>query len=404
MPPRASQPDSASPQRSFELPLARARRALTAASIASILAATLGCGMAAAPQPPSLQLPKPVSDLEAQRFGNQVILRWQTPRQTTDRLTMHQPVRLQICRQTGPVGPCSTVATLAAPPGKPAQWTDVLPAALATGPLRDITYRVIGVNKHGRSAGPSNGAQVLAGTAPPEVTGLTATVEQRGVVLHWTPAAGLQPDTFLQLERTLLPAESAAKKPAPGNAPPAAGQAAQVLVVAANGNAGAAADPGVALDSSVQFDQTYRYIAARVTQKRIAGTVLRASSPPSQPMTIFVQDRFPPGPPQRLAAIPVSAAMNAGRSEIDLSWSPSAETDFAQYRVYRQDITAHGPMLRIAPEDASQQTLVAPAYRDLDVVPGHQYLYSVSAVDADGNESMRSAAVEAAVPAAPAQP
>src|SRR3954447_1081618 len=43
-----------------------------------------GCGTPGAPQPPSLRLPKPVSDLEAIRKGDDVYLRWTAPTKTTD--------------------------------------------------------------------------------------------------------------------------------------------------------------------------------------------------------------------------------------------------------------------------------------------------------------------------------
>lgn len=378
------------------------------------LAASVGCGMAAAPQPPSLGLPRPVKDLTASRAANDVTLHWETPKQTTDGVKLRGPVKMQICRQQAALD-CSTVATVLAAPGRPAAYTDVLPAALATGLLRPVTYQVAGLNRHGRNAGASNGAMVLAGAAPPQVAGLTATVVERGVILHWVPTDELPPDTFVRLERTLVaPAGVGRKSPGASSRQRAAESVPQTLVVAVDSSARPAPpsasekgpptsrDPGTALDPGVTFDQTYRYVATRVTQKRIDQQLLRVSSAPSQPVVILVQDRFPPKPPERLAAIPVSAAINGGHPEIDLSWSPSPEPDFAQYRVYRQDITAHGAMKRVAPGQAAganHQPLEAPAFRDTDVEPDHQYLYSVSAVDADGNESARSAAVEATVPA-----
>src|SRR5690348_1310594 len=49
--------------------------------VASLLAA---CGTPGAPLPPSLGVPKPVSDLEAVRTGSTVRLTWTNPRETTD--------------------------------------------------------------------------------------------------------------------------------------------------------------------------------------------------------------------------------------------------------------------------------------------------------------------------------
>jgi hypothetical protein len=39
-----------------------------------------------------------------------------------------------------------------------------------------------------------------------------------------------------------------------------------------------------------------------------------------------------------------------------------------------------------------------PAFRDSNVVPGHSYFYSISAVDARGNESSRSEEARETVP------
>ena len=48
---------------------------------------SVGCGTPGAPQPPSLNLAKPVSDLKAVRIGNQVNLTWTVPTHTTDNAT-----------------------------------------------------------------------------------------------------------------------------------------------------------------------------------------------------------------------------------------------------------------------------------------------------------------------------
>ena len=72
---------------------------------------------------------------------------------------------------------------------------------------------------------------------------------------------------------------------------------------------------------------------------------------------------------------------------VDLSWSINLETDLAGYRVYRSEQQDTRGAL-ITPD-----LLLAPAYRDTSVEPGHRYWYSVTAVDRAGNESDASAAV-----------
>ncbi|MGB6110368.1 MAG: hypothetical protein WBG35_04555, partial [Acidobacteriaceae bacterium] len=67
--------------------------------------------MAAAPSPPSLDLPKLISNLTANRTGNQVHLAWTTPNENTDHLKLKGMVRLRLCRtQQAADSPCKTIA------------------------------------------------------------------------------------------------------------------------------------------------------------------------------------------------------------------------------------------------------------------------------------------------------
>lgn len=356
-----------------------------------------GCGMAAAPQPPSLHLPRQVRNLKAARGGNTVELSWDSPKQTTDRLKLSGPVKFRVCRELKS-SDCQTVATATGMPGKPANYTEHLAADLVTGPMRPATYFVYGLNKKDRSAGPSNAAAVLLGAVPPAIQGLTATMTERGVVLHWQPpAAGLAAGTQIQLHRTLLLPPSTAKKTS--QEPSTAEPAEQTLAVAPDT---AGKEPDIALDASVQFDRTYSYTATRVATMQVDKQSLQAASASSNTATITTRDTFPPAAPVALAAVPVSAAMNGGTPEVDLSWSPNTEPDLAQYRVYRRAIgpqanPANSPVQRIAPQTESGP-LVAPAFRDLHVQPGHTYVYTVTAMDAAGNESTPSAEMRVTVP------
>ena len=60
-------------------------------------------------------------------------------------------------------------------------FTDTLPPALAAGSPRVLTYFVELDNRKGRTAGLSNGAQILAGEAPAAVDGLAAAMRRDGV-------------------------------------------------------------------------------------------------------------------------------------------------------------------------------------------------------------------------------
>src|ERR1700733_10872326 len=56
------------------------------------------CATIAPPQPPSLELPKPPTDLRATRKGNRVVLTWTVPQATTDRKTIRIAGQTRICR------------------------------------------------------------------------------------------------------------------------------------------------------------------------------------------------------------------------------------------------------------------------------------------------------------------
>jgi hypothetical protein len=363
-----------------------------------ISAGTLGCGMAASPQPPSLQLPKPVGDLKASRVGDQVSLQWNTPSETTDRLKLRGPVQLVICRQLG-TGPCQRVATVFSEPDKPASYNDSLPSVLTTGPLHAITYEIIGINKHGRSAGPSNAAEALAGEAPRPVENLSATMVERGVVLRWQAIANLQPDTSVQLQRTLSMIPVRSNNNTTSGLPPVAEPTEQTLRVTPDTDL---TDPGKALNTNVGFNRNYRYVAARVTRLKVGTQWLQVASSPSVPVNIFTRDTFPPATPASLTAVPIAAAMNGGQPEVDLSWSANTEPDIAQYLIYRRNVDTEVSARQSAPEQIapgnSATPIVAPAFRDLHVQPGHTYAYSVVAVDNAGNKSPGSLEVVATVP------
>jgi hypothetical protein len=357
--------------------------------------------MAASPQPPSLQLPKPVRDLTATRIGDQVSLHWTTSRETTDRLKIKVPVQVQICRQLSTT-PCEPVATIAAAPGKPADYADTLPPALTAGRLNEMTYTVMAVNKHGRSAGQSNVARTLAGQAPMAVESLSADMSERGVVLHWQAIANLPPNTSIQLQRTLLTSEASNGKTR-GGLPTTSEPIEQTFQVVPIGSK----DTGEALDSSAVFDRKYRYVAERVARFQVATGQLQAASGLSVPVIIYTRDTFPPAAPIGLVAIPVSAAINDGKPEVDLSWSANTEPDLTQYLIYRRNSGAKnsaGQLAagisaseQIAPEN-SVVPIVVPAFRDVQVQAGRTYTYSVVAVDKAGNRSAPSAEVVVTVP------
>jgi hypothetical protein len=377
--------------------------ALTAA-LAIGLAAGLtlaGCGTPAAPQPPSLNLPDRVTDLSAVRAGNQVSLTWTMPRKNTDKLLLKGNVAVRLCRRekTGDCAPADGELFFA--PGAAGAFTETLPAALTTGPPRPLDSFVELRNRHGRSAGLSNAAPVLAGQAPPPVTGLTAEVRKPGVVLHWTALSAAQEasPTAIRLHRKLLTPPAA--KPHAGLLAPSPEPVEENLLVASCAPEGRTGSCH-ALDKSIRFGQSYEYRAQRVARVTVNGKTLELDGELSVPVRVEAQDIFPPAVPTGLVAVASTggnaaetpAQNTSSETAIDLSWQPVADANLASYIVYRCEGEGQPAWRRISPAEP----LVSPAFHDSQVQPGHSYRYAVSAVGQNGHESPHSAETGESVP------
>jgi len=381
----------------------RLNRSVWAALLVGLTAAAMGCGTPGAPQPPSLNLPERVSDLAAVRTGNQVAITWTMSRRNTDKLLMKENVSVDICRQEGK-GSCIPVAQIVLPPAKQGTFLDQLPPALAAGSARTLSYFVELKNHKGRSAGLSNGAAVLAGTAPAPVLGLTAEIHRDGIALHWvsSPLSDQQEGSLfyaVRLHRKRLsdPTESKPKGQTGPLATPVEPSERNLLV-----DSGAQVDGGRALDKDVPFHQTYEYSAQRIIRIKAGAQTLELAGAFSAPVRIEARDIFPPSVPIGLAAVASAAqadsAQIAGiparsRSSIDLSWQPCGDSNLAGYVVYRRE--AEGAWQRISPT----QPLPIPAFHDPDVLPGHTYRYAVTSVSEGNYESARSIETEETVPA-----
>jgi hypothetical protein len=374
--------------------------AFVAAGLTAALAAGLmltGCGTPAAPQPPSLKLPVPVTDLVASRAGNQVTLTWTTPKKSTDKLLLKDSVAAYVCRSAGGAasGNCAEAgAAQSVAPGAVGTFTETLLTELAAGAPRPLSYFVELRNGNGRSAGLSNAAVVLAGEAPAPVANLSAEVRKTGVVLRWTPLeAAAQESSAIRLHRKLLNPPTA-KAPQQGLLTPAHEPVEQNLLV--DSCAPEAGKGGCrARDSSIRFGQVYEYRAQRVARVTVEGKTLELAGELSAPVRVEALDIFPPAVPTGLAAVATTGengAGNAPQTTIDLSWQPVTDADLAGYAVYRRE--GDGGWQRISPAGP----LVPPAFHDTQVQPGHSYRYAVSSIDQGGHESAHSVETEESVP------
>lgn len=350
-----------------------------------------GCGMEGAPQPPSLNLPEKVTDLSADRAGNQVSLTWTMPKRNTDKLLLKGNVTARICRKEG-AGVCGAAGgDLLLAPGAEGTYSDLLPAALTAGAPRPLSYFVELRNRNGRSAGLSNAAEVLAGEAPAPVKGLAAEVRKQGVVLHWTALgnAAQEPSTVaIRLHRKLL--TQAASKPQQGLLAPQPEPQEQNLLVDACAEGGRKGVCGV-LDKEIRFGQTYEYRAQRVARVTVDKETLELAGELSAPVRVQALNVFPPEVPTGLVAV-ATVGEDGAATAIDLSWQPVTDANLAGYAVYRRE--GEAAWERISPAEL----LVPPAFHDAQVQTGHTYRYAVSAIDAGGHESARSAETQETVP------
>jgi hypothetical protein len=374
---------------------------LPAAFLLSFALIVAGCGTPGAPLPPSLKLPNTVLDLTAVRTGDQVALAWTMPRKTTDKLLIKGQVPVRVCRKEG-AGVCQLV------PGEPSfaprahgSFVETLPIALAAGPPRTLAYFVELENAHGRTAGLSNAATVLAGHAPSQVTGLAAEVRKPGVVLHWAPdpESTAPASVAVRLQRTLLNPEAHAQSGGAHKGLPGDREAVQQnLLVEPSSGSEQGKSLSRTLDKSVRFGRAYEYRAQRVARVTVDGKTLELAGPLSEPIRVDAQDTFPPDVPSGLAAVATAAdpvATPPVVNSIDLSWIPVTDTDLAGYAVYRRDSgSAESGWQRISPA----KPIVGPGFHDAEVQPGHTYRYAVSAIDQAGHESARSPEAEETVP------
>ena len=363
------------------------------------------CATMGPPKPPSLELPKPPSDLRATRKGARVTLTWTAPAVTTDRQTVRSLGPTRICRGLEPVltecgtpageVPAPQPAATKPPAGKKRAptYADMLAPDLQSNPSLFVTYAVEVLNQDGHSAGLSNQVQVPAVAALPPFSNFAAEVTAQGVRLSWAlPSASQEAPNVRSLFRIYRRQEGSAAENkiadldlqhCPGIAPTPAPDTPQAAEQATE------PCPASYLDQTFDWEKTYFY----------RGTAILVIAEPGKPafevegddtpeVRVFADDVFPPAVPSGLQAV----FSGPGQQPfIDLIWAPVADVDLDGYNVYRHEEGA-------APVKVNAQLVKTPAWRDANVVSGKNYFYSVSAVDVRGNESARSEEASERVP------
>lgn len=341
----------------------------------------IGCATVGPPQPPSLDLPRPPTDLRALRQGDRVTLTWTVPTVTTDRQTARNLGPTLICRGLSALKECGTPigrtpSRLSSASRKSGQkitdsYLDTLTPDMQNDPASFVSYAVQVLNPEGRAAGISNQVRVsLARTLPPPAD-FRARLTSRGVVLSWNseiPAGQAQPGVHYEV-RVYRRALDGGGQAVVGEAP-ASGQ--QSLT-----------------DTTIEWEKTYEYRAATVTViDQAAKPAIEVEGNDTPAVKVFADDTFPPAVPSDLQAVFSGPGQ---KPFIDLVWAPVTDIDLSGYNVYRSEDGT-------SPVKLNSEPLKTPAYKDSDVISGKHYLYSVTSVDVRGNESARSEPAGEAVP------
>jgi hypothetical protein len=323
-------------------------RLLAAVAPVCVLA---GCGYIGAPLPPALDIPSRVVDLRAAEYGDKILVEFTIPALTTEGLALKSVRAVDL--YAGPtVTPFSMDAWAATARRLPVQASGPGPVASDQIPVSDWVGKsiVLAVRSTGPKGKISDWSNAFPLSVTPPLTRPTdvgAENTKEGVKLNWRGA----------------------------------GPHYQVFRAAGKGQAQpleAPTDQTEFLDKSAQFGTEYRYMVQAVDGPEHQSIV-------SSTVSITPKDTFPPAVPSGVTAV-------AGPGTIELAWNRDTEPDFKGYNLYRS--VSGGPFEKIA------SLIAAPSFTDRMVEGGKIYRYEISAVDLLGNESDRSAPVQAAAPSA----
>jgi hypothetical protein len=301
---------------------------------------------------------------------------------------------MEVCRSLGkelkecghPVGQLTPSEVLPAgpQPAKPApgekpkktkltaSYIDTLPDETFRAPVASITYAVDCLNDKGRSAGLSNLVEVPGAPTAPPPEAMRAQVTSAGVVVGWQalPERWLAPG--FEYEYHLYRRGEA--------------EATDTLV----GTLGlGTSNPPEIVDRDFEWEKTYEYrVAVATLGPPPEGSKAQVEGEDTPWLKVWTHKVFPPQAPTGLQAV----FSGVGQQPfVDLIWNRVSESEPLGYNVYRRE--AAGAAAKINPEQVKTTS-----FRDPNVQSGKTYFYSVSAVDAQGNESPRSEEAHETVP------
>ena len=374
-------------------------------SIFAVALLAAGCAAPGEPVERKPRAPTPVADLVAMQRGNDVILNFTLPKESVDRRPLKQSPAIEIYRDFAPVSaatpkpgaapsaPANPTLLVTIPSAMVDQYDDrghiryvdsLKPEDFTQHPGAQALYIVRTRSSPKKESADSNIAALPIEPAADAITDLQAQVTHQGIVLNWTPpqkdlVGAVPPVTSYRIYRSepASQSQSATLNPQKENS----------KVNSPFVRIGDASAPPFR-DSQVKFGDTYSYSVRGVARYQ----EVELESADSNLITVTPRDTFAPAVPQGLVVVFVPPR-DAAPAYFDLSWSISPDNDIAGYNIYRTEQEgARG-------EKLNPQLLLTPSFRDMNVVSGHRYFYTVTAVDRAGNESPASAAASGEMPA-----
>jgi hypothetical protein len=398
--------------------LSRRKRPGRAAPALLTLLATLAlaCGCASPDEPTARHpiVPQAVQDLQTHQQGAAVALSFTLPGQSTRKEPLAAPPAVEIYR--GEVTPGLSAKAIEKAKTKllytiPGEMVNtysvdgriVYHDAIAAGELARTAsgsgtswvYLIRTRAARNRASAESNRVVVRIHPAPEGVSGVSARVAGQSVTLTWPREVGAAYRVY-RAEIAPESAEAAAVDASKAILRMPLVQVAQTGGPANGGNAtsvqgGLPVPPAPVLqyqDENVELGHAYLYIVRRVAQYEDA-TVESEDSPAA---VITVVQAVPPAAPQDVQVV-IAPATGTELASVSLSWAIGSDASLAGYAVYRSEQEG------VRGVQLNEALVGAPTYRDASVAAGRRYFYSVTAIDAAGQESAPSTAVEAQIPA-----
>jgi hypothetical protein len=252
-------------------------------------------------------------------------------------------------------------------------YTDQLsPSLELQSPTSNLSYAVSVLNSYRRSAGLSNQVQVPSAPTLGAPENLAAHLSANGVELTWNAVPSSPNVSGVKYEYRVYRRDVATNQDAVAGEIPVSGDAGPSF-----------------LDTSFQWEKIYDY---RLTVVTVVGRLdgpERVEGDDTSSVRVIAHDIFPPATPTGLQAVFSGPGQ---KPFMDLIWAGDSESDLAGYNVYRRNVGSE-------PVKINTELVKTPAFRDTNLTLAHQYFYSVSAVDARGNESSRSEEASETVPA-----